>query len=63
MKKYGFGVDIGGTTCKLGLFETAGTLLEKWEIPTDISNEGENILPNIAKSLNEKILKLMMQKK
>ena len=22
MKKYGFGVDIGGTTCKIGLFET-----------------------------------------
>ena len=35
MKKYGFGVDIGGTTCKLGLFETTGNLLEKWEIPTD----------------------------
>ena len=32
MKKYGFGVDIGGTTCKLGLFETTGTLMEKWEI-------------------------------
>ena len=37
MKKYGFGVDIGGTTCKLGLFETTGNLLEKWEIPTDTS--------------------------
>ena len=62
MKKYGFGVDIGGTTCKLGLFETAGTLLEKWEIPTDISNEGENILPNIAKSLNEKMQEQIIQK-
>lgn len=34
MKKYGFGVDIGGTTCKIGLFETTGQLVEKWEIPT-----------------------------
>ena len=33
MKKYGFGVDIGGTTCKIGLFETTGVLVEKWEIP------------------------------
>ena len=29
MKKYGFGVDIGGTTCKIGLFETTGVLVEK----------------------------------
>ena len=55
MKKYGFGVDIGGTTCKLGLFETTGTLMEKWEIPTDTSSEGKNILPDIAKSLKEKM--------
>ena len=34
MKTYGFGVDIGGTTVKLGLFRTDGTLLDKWEIPT-----------------------------
>ena len=29
-----FGVDIGGTTVKLGMFSEAGELLEKWEIPT-----------------------------
>ena len=29
MKKYAFGVDIGGTTCKIGFFETAGVLLDK----------------------------------
>lgn len=62
MKKYGFGVDIGGTTCKLGLFETTGLLLEKWEIPTDTSNEGENILSDIAKSLNEKMEEQIIQK-
>ncbi len=62
MKKYGFGVDIGGTTCKLGLFETSGNLLEKWEIPTDTSNEGENILSDIAKSLNEKMAEQIIQK-
>lgn len=55
MKKYGFGVDVGGTTCKLGLFETSGVLLEKWEIPTDTGENGKNILDDVAAALKEKI--------
>ncbi len=55
MKKYGFGVDIGGTTCKIGLFETSGKLLSKWEIPTDTQEAGRNILPDIASSLRQKM--------
>ena len=62
MKKYGFGVDIGGTTCKLGLFETTGNLLEKWEIPTDTSNGGENILPDIASFLKKQMEEQIIQK-
>ena len=50
-KKYAFGVDIGGTTVKIGLFTTAGKLLKSFEIPTDKTNSGENILPDIAKAL------------
>ncbi len=34
MKKYAFGIDIGGTTIKTGLFKTSGELLERWEIIT-----------------------------
>ena len=34
MKEYAFGIDLGGTTAKVGLFTTAGALLEKWEVPT-----------------------------
>ena len=48
MKKYGFGVDVGGTTIKMGFFETSGKLIDKWEIKTDTSNGGENILSDIA---------------
>lgn len=40
MKKYAFGVDIGGTTIKMGLFETMGTLLDTWEIPTRKQENG-----------------------
>jgi len=48
---YALGVDVGGTTVKLGLFSAEGTLLEKWEIPTRTENRGEEILPDIAVSL------------
>ena len=44
--KYGFGIDVGGTTVKLGLFTDKGELLEKWEIPTRTANGGEAILPD-----------------
>ncbi len=48
MKEYAFGIDLGGTTAKVGLFTTAGTLVEKWEVPTDTSEKGAHILPNLA---------------
>lgn len=46
--EYGFGVDLGGTTVKLACFEKAGTLLDKWEIPTRTENNGVLILQDIA---------------
>ena len=54
MKQYAFGVDIGGTTVKLGLFKTSGELISTWEIPTDTSENGKNILQDIAKSIEAK---------
>lgn len=55
MKKYGFGVDIGGTTCKIGLFETTGKLIEKWEIKTNTENNGSSILDDIADAVQNKL--------
>ena len=49
--KYGFGVDLGGTTVKIAYFDENGTMLSKWEIPTDLKDQGKNILPDIAGSL------------
>lgn len=54
-KKYAFGVDVGGTTVKLGLFDSEGTLLEKWEIPTDKAQSGSKILPDTAASIRSKM--------
>lgn len=55
MKKYAFGVDIGGTTCKIGFFETSGKLLDKWEIKTNTENHGESILSDVAKAVDNKL--------
>ena len=55
MKKYCFGVDVGGTTVKLGLFTPEGEVVEKWEIPTRTENGGSAILPDVAASVTEKM--------
>lgn len=49
--KYGFGVDLGGTTVKIAFFDQEGTLLSKWEIPTVTEHNGAQILPDIAASI------------
>lgn len=55
MKKYGFGVDVGGTTIKMGLFDMKGILLDKWEIPTNTKERGAHILDEITASLKSKM--------
>ena len=55
MGNYAFGVDIGGTTVKIGLFDREGCVLDKWEIPTRKDNEGTSILPDVAQSLLDKM--------
>ncbi|WP_275891251.1 ROK family glucokinase [Ruminococcus sp. OA3] len=48
MGEYCFGIDVGGTTIKLGCFMTDGTLLEKWEVPTRLEEQGKYILSDAA---------------
>ena len=50
--KYGFGVDLGGTTVKLAFFDREGNMLSKWEIPTVTADGGKQILPDIAAAIN-----------
>lgn len=52
---YAFGVDIGGTTVKMGLFDQDANVLDKWEIPTRKENGGEAILPDVAKAILSKM--------
>lgn len=53
--RYCFGVDVGGTTVKLGFFDEEGNLLEKWEIPTRTEDNGKHILPDVAASILDKM--------
>lgn len=55
MKKYAFGVDIGGTSIKIGLMETNGDMVETWEIPTNREQSGSRILSDIAEALVNKM--------
>ena len=61
MKEYAFGIDLGGTTAKIGLFTTSGALLEKWEVATDTSNAGEHILENLAAAVLGKMKEKSIQ--
>lgn len=62
MIKRCFGVDIGGTTVKMGYFEEDGTLISKWEIPTRKENGGENILPDVVKAIEDKLAEVSESK-
>ena len=54
MAQYYVGVDVGGTTVKMGMFSDTGELLDKWEIPTRRKNNGKYILSDIVDSIEEK---------
>ena len=62
MKEYGFGVDIGGTTIKIGLFDMGGALIEKWEIPTRTENHGNEILDDICQAIDKKMIEKGIKK-
>ena len=55
MKKYCFGIDVGGTTVKCGLFSEEGVLLDKWEIDTRTEDNGSHILPDVAETILKKL--------
>ena len=60
--KYCFGVDVGGTTVKMGLFQTDSVLIDKWEIPTRKDLAEDVILSDIADAIQVKREKYQIQK-
>ena len=53
MGKKCIGIDVGGTTVKVGMFELDGTLVKKWEVPTRKEENGKYILPDVAASIRK----------
>lgn len=49
--KYVFGIDVGGTSVKIGFLNQTGSLIESWNIPTDLRHQGGNILSDTAASI------------
>ncbi len=60
--KYCLGIDVGGTTVKMGIFQEDGTIVDKWEIKTHTENDGETILPDIAEAIFAKLEELKLSK-
>lgn len=54
MGQYIYGIDLGGTTVKMGLFDNEGNIIDKWEIVTRKEDNGSQILPDIAASVQDK---------
>lgn len=62
MGKYVFGIDVGGTTVKCGLFTQEGTVVDKWEIRTNKENNGASILSDIAGAIEAKLQEKQIEK-
>lgn len=62
MKQVCFGVDIGGTAVKAGLFDAEGNLLDKWSFPTKVTGQGKDIIAQVAEFIKKKVEELNLQK-
>lgn len=62
MQNYVFGIDVGGTTVKCGLFTADGTVLDKWEIGTNKENNGASVLSDIADTIDKKLSEKNIEK-
>jgi glucokinase len=62
MEKWLVGIDLGGTTIKIAFTTQDGSIVEKWEIPTNIKEDGKFIVKDIALSIEEKLGQLKKPK-
>ncbi|WP_352399327.1 ROK family glucokinase [Anaerotignum sp.] len=59
---YCFGVDIGGTSIKMGFFSRREGLVKKWEIPTRKGSEPTLLLQDISEAIELCLLEKSMHK-
>jgi glucokinase len=58
MGKWLVGVDLGGTTIKIAFITLDGHIVDKWEIPTNINEDGKSIVKDIAQSIKNQLAQL-----
>lgn len=52
---YLLAIDLGGSSAKIAFLKESGEIFLKWEVKTDISYGGINIVPNICTSIRNKL--------
>lgn len=62
MEKVCFGIDIGGTAVKVGLFDTTGNLINKWDFETVRTGNGKDILKDAANFILSKMDEMQLTK-
>ena len=50
-----FGIDVGGMSVKFAIVDEAGTIIERWSIPTNLADAGSHIPDEMISSINEKL--------
>jgi len=55
------GIDIGGTTVKIGMVNDDGEIIHKWEIPTTIGDQSHLLVHHIWKSILEQVDSLSLK--
>ena len=50
-----FGIDVGGMSVKFAIVDEAGTIIERWSVPTNLADAGSRIPDEMISSINEKL--------
>lgn len=51
-------IDLGGTSAKLAILQPSGDIVSQWSVPTDISDEGSHIVPNLIAAIRQQVADL-----
>lgn len=55
MEKMILGIDVGGTSIKIGLIKETGEVFHKWQIPTNTKDKGAHIVTDIWHTTSEQL--------
>jgi glucokinase len=62
MEQVCLGIDVGGTAVKAGIFTAKGELLQKWEFATKKTEDGKDLVRDVAESVMREADRLHIEK-